>query len=134
MLKFIPLAAQAGISGFESPATEYVQSGLDLDALLIQHPSSTYIGLAQGESMVGVGIFNDDLLIIARGETARKGDVIVAQLGPEFVCKIIDPENRLLLSASDNHKPYYVTDDDEFEIEGVVISSIRLHRKLQMKF
>jgi DNA polymerase V len=130
MLKFIPIAAQAGISGFESPAAQYKESGLDLDAMLIDHPSATYIGLAQGESMVGVGIYDNDLLIVSRAETARKGDVIVANLNGEFVCKIIDPDRRLLISASDAHVPHYVTDDDTFEIEGVVIRSVRLHRPL----
>jgi DNA polymerase V len=133
MLKFIPIAAQAGISGFESPAAQYKESGLDLDSLLIQHPSATYIGLAQGESMTGVGIFDNDLLIVSRAETVRKGDVVVANLNGEFVCKIIDPDKRLLISASDKNSPHYVTADDVFEIEGVVISSIRLHRSLQTK-
>ncbi|MEC9318419.1 MAG: S24 family peptidase, partial [Pseudomonadota bacterium] len=33
MLQIIPVAAQAGISGFESPAAEYKQLALDLDEL-----------------------------------------------------------------------------------------------------
>jgi DNA polymerase V len=40
MLKFIPLKAQAGISGFESPATEYTQLNLTLDQILIDHPAA----------------------------------------------------------------------------------------------
>ena len=43
MLQVIPLAAQAGIAGFESPAAEYKQLGLDLDELLIEHPTATLL-------------------------------------------------------------------------------------------
>lgn len=134
MLKFIPIVAQAGISGFESPATEYTQLGLDLDAMLIEHPSATYIGLAQGQSMVGAGIFDGDVLIVSRAANSRKGDVIVANLNGEFVCKEIDPDKRCLLSASDKHATYYIKDGDVFQIEGVVTRSIRLHRPLLITF
>ena len=46
-MRFIPIVASAGITGFESPAAEYLQLGLSLDEMLVQHPSSTFIGLAQ---------------------------------------------------------------------------------------
>lgn len=130
MLKFIPLKAQAGISGFESPAAEYTQLALDLDSLLIQHPSATYIGLAQGQSMVGKGIFDGDLLIVSRAVKVRTGDVIVANLNGDFVCKLIDTNQRCLLSASRGLSPYFLNESDEFQIEGVVTRSIRMHRPL----
>ena len=70
MLQIIPVAAQAGISGFESPAAEYKQLALDLDELLIEHPNATFIGQAKGDSMTGVGIFDGDLLIVDRAAAA----------------------------------------------------------------
>ncbi len=56
-MKVIPISAHAGITGFESPATEYTQLSLDLDELLVEHPSATFIGRACGDSMQGLGIF-----------------------------------------------------------------------------
>ena len=79
MLRIIPVIAQAGITGFESPAAEYRQLGLDLDELLIDHPTATFIGQAQGESMTGVGIFDGDLLIVDRAAAPTSLDVVVAK-------------------------------------------------------
>ncbi|WP_445772906.1 LexA family protein [Shewanella sp.] len=124
---FIPIPASAGISGFESPAAEYSQLGLSLDELLILHPSSTFIGVAQGDSMQGAGIFDGDLLIVDRHITAQHGAVIVANFNGEFVCKILDKHRRLLLSSNDKHQAVQIHDYDEFCIEGVVIRSVRLH-------
>ena len=56
-MNIIPIRARAGITGFESPAEEYRQLPLSLDELLIDHPSSTFIGRANGDSMEGFGIF-----------------------------------------------------------------------------
>ena len=127
-MKIIPIAASAGITGFESPASDYQQLPLSLDALLIEHPSATFIGQADGHSMRGVGIFNGDILIVDRHVQVKNRDVIVANLNGEFICKIIDTQNRLLLSANKLFQDVPITPLDEFTIEGVVIRSIRCHR------
>ena len=128
MLKLIPIKASAGIIGFESPAAEYTQLNLDLDQLLIDHPSATYIGVAQGESMKGDGIFSGDLLIVDRAQEIKDQDIVVANLNGVFVCKKIDKVQRCLLSSSKGFPPYFLQEGDDFQIEGVVTRSIRLHR------
>jgi DNA polymerase V len=127
-MKVIPILASAGITGFESPAAEYTQLGMDLDELLIEHPSATFLGQAFGESMQGVGIFEGDLLIVDRHVTVQNGDVIVANFNGEFVCKLIDLRDRRLLSANEAMPDIAIKEHDTFSIEGVVIRSIRCHR------
>lgn len=127
-MRVIPISASAGITGFESPASDYHQLPLSLDELLIVHPSSTFIGQAQGDSMQGVGIYDGDILIVDRCEAMLNGDVIVANLNGEFVCKIIDTRSRHLLSSNEQHLPVVIHEYDEFSIEGIVTRSIRCHR------
>ncbi|GIU37152.1 DNA polymerase V [Shewanella hafniensis] len=127
-MRVIPIPAQAGITGFESPAAEYTQLGLSLDELLITHPSASFLCVAQGDSMQDVGIYDGDVLIVDRHETARNGDVIVANFNGLFVCKLIDTQRRLLLSCNEQYQPVLVHEYDEFSIEGVVTRSIRCHR------
>ena len=127
-MKVIPILAQAGISGFESPAAEYSQLALSLDELLIEHPSATFIGQAIGDSMQGVGIFDNDILIVDRHVVPQKMDVIVANFNGEFICKLIDKDKKELLSANDKYNPVVINKYDQFSIEGVVARSIRCHR------
>lgn len=124
----IPIYIEAGITGFESPAAQCKELGLSLDQLLIKHPDVTFIGIASGQSMQGVGIYDGDLLLVDRAVDASTGDIVVASYNGCFVCKIIDKDNRLLLSASDEFKPVYVSPEDDFCLEGVVTRSIRLHK------
>jgi len=127
-MKFIPIAASAGITGFASPASEYLQLPLSLDELLIEHANATFIGRAQGHSMQGVGIFSGDILIVDRAVTVKTGDVIIANLNGEFICKMIDINKRLLLSANKEFTDITISQADQFTLEGVVIRSIRCHR------
>ena len=128
MLKVIPIYIEAGITGFESPAAEYKELGLSLDSLLIRYPNATFIGLASGDSMQGVGIFDRDLLIVDRSLTALDGDVIVCNYNGNFTCKILDERNNQLISASGEYRPIQINCEDIFQREGVVTYSIRGHK------
>jgi DNA polymerase V len=123
-----PIYIEAGISGFESPAAEYKELGLSLDSILIQNPNASFVGVASGQSMQDVGIFDGDILIVDRSLTASQHDVIVANYNGCFTCKFLDKKLAQLLSASPMYKPVQISADDQFQIEGVVTRSIRLHR------
>ena len=116
-------------AGFPSPATDYMENKLDLNEYLVQRPTATYIVKANGPSMTDAGILSGDLLIVDRAEATVQGDIIVANYNGNLVCKILDKQRKQLLSASINHPPVSISDADEFQIEGVVIRSVRLHRK-----
>ena len=131
-MKVIPIAAQAGITGFESPAAEYTQLPLSLDELLIEHPNATFVGRASGESMQGVGIFDNDILVVDRCVQSQHLDVVVANLNGEFICKILDKQNRQLLSANEHYQAVAINDYDHFSLEGVVVKSVRCFRPSQL--
>ena len=133
-MKLAPINAQAGIVGFESPANSYLQSSLNLDDLLIDHPSATYFACVDGDSMNNAGIFSGDILIVSRAAEIKNMSIIVANLNGVFVCKYLDKENRRLLSANDDFNAHLISEGDEFQIEGVVIRSIRLHVPLRKGF
>ncbi|MGL4475649.1 MAG: LexA family protein [Shewanella sp.] len=117
-----------GITGFGSPAAEYQQLPLSLDELLVEHPSATFLGYASGHSMQGAGIFDGDILIVDRFVTAQHGDIVVATLNGEFICKTLDSINHRLLCNPAEIVPCQIHEYDDFVIEGVVIRSIRCHR------
>ncbi len=125
----IPIYIQAGITGFESPALEYKTLGLSLDDLLITNPNATFIGLANGHSMRNKGIYSGDILIVDRIKKVKNGAVIVANFNGDFICKELDIVNKQLLSASDDYPPVNISATDNFQIEGVVPFSIRMHDK-----
>lgn len=96
--------------------------------LIEKNRDATFYGIASGRSMEGVGIFDGDLLVIDRSASARQGDVIVVVYNGQFVCKIADLKNNQLVSASDDSPPVKIKESDEYNLEGVVTSSVRMHR------
>lgn len=129
-LNVLPIYIDAGITGFESPSAEYREMELSLDELLIKNPNATFIGVANGHSMEGKGIYDGDLLIVDRAKPIKHMDVIVANYNGNFVCKILDKDNKRLLSAPLQQSLHYqgvsLTSSDVFQIEGSVPFAIRV--------
>lgn len=128
-MKLIICHASAGISGFPSPAADYVELPLSLDPLLVEHPSSTWFGRAAGRSMEGLGIYDGDILVIDRAAKRRNLSIVVASYNGEFTVKLLDEKRRLLVSVDQqqNITSVAIDDADTFSVEGVLIKSIRLH-------
>lgn len=123
----LTLFSEAVAAGFPSPAEDYKEDALSLDEHLITHPAATYLAKASGDSMQGVGIFDQDLLVIDRSLTPRNGSVVVAAVDGELCCKQIDIEGKRLLSANPHYPPISISEDQDMVIEGVVKASIRYH-------
>ncbi len=123
-----PLFISQVPAGFPSPADDYMDKRLDLNEHFIKHPAATFYCRVSGQSMTGAGIFDGDLLIVDRAVNPVHGDVVLAALNGELTCKILDMHNRKLLSANEGYPPLPIEEDDDFQVEGVVINSIRSHR------
>ncbi|NWA59670.1 translesion error-prone DNA polymerase V autoproteolytic subunit [Pantoea sp. B9002] len=112
--------------GFPSPAQDYIEQRLDLNDLLVSHPSSTYFIKVSGDSMIEGGINDGDMLVVDSSIKAEHGDIIVAALSGEFTVKqlMIKPFLHLRpMNAA--HAIIPITDPDQFEIFGIVKHSIK---------
>jgi len=68
-----------GISaGFSSPAQDYEEPCMHINDIFIKHPETTFIAKAGGDSMIGTGINDGDMLLVDRGLTNYKDRVVIA--------------------------------------------------------
>ena len=123
----IPILASKLAAGFPSAADDFIENKLDLNEYLIKHPAATIFAWAKGDSLIGKGIFNGDLLIIDRSIEPEQNQIVVAALDGESTCKILDKKKSLLLAANDEYPPINILGHEEAIIEGVIIFSIRNH-------
>ena len=110
-------------AGFPSPATDYIEDDIDLNAHLIKNIPSTFLIRVQGKSMNEVGIHNDDLLIVDRSLDPKNFSTVVANVNEELVVKNFVKENNqsFLTSGSKKSKDKInLTENPEIFIWGVV--------------
>ena len=121
-----PVAMARVPAGFPSPADDYIEGDLDLNAYLIRHPAATFFVRVSGDSMIGAGVHSGDLLIVDRAEEAVDNSVVIARLGGDLTVKRIRRREGGLWLVPDNpdFEPIAVGPEDEFEIWGVVTTVI----------
>jgi len=101
--------------------------GVD-QALFGGGPGIELFGLRiNGDSMSGVGIYDGDLAVVRKKQTARPGEIVVATVNDEATVKRYLPgDNEILLKAENPDYPsIVVTPEDRLRIVGVVVGLIR---------
>ena len=122
----LPLAGERVAAGFPSPADDYVEVGIDLNEQLIHHPTSTFFLRVSGDSMLGAGIHDGDLLVVDRSLDPRPGRVVVAVLDGAFTLKrLVRHQGRLRLEAANSaYPPLELHRCGDVQIWGVAIHVI----------
>lgn len=102
-----------------------------LEELLdIQEPDLQLVKV-EDDSMQGVDIVGGDLVVVDRRRYAEHGDIVVALLNAEPVCKrlYMKGPDVILKSENSDFLPRPVLESDDLVIWGVVKQSIRSHDK-----
>lgn len=122
----LPLVSTQVPAGFPSPASDYIEKMLDLNEHLISKPAATFLVRVSGDSMIDVGIFENDILIVDRSKTPLSGSIIVGVVNGEFTLKTFLKHQDKIILKPENKKytPIEITQNMGFEVWGVVIHAI----------
>ena len=115
-------------AGFPSPAEDYIEGRIDLNRELIRNPLSTFYVRVTGDSMSGIGIYPNCLLVVDRAIETQDGNIIIARIFDELCVKrltICDSGKVWLFSENENYAPIEVTEEVDFEVWGRVLYSIQ---------
>jgi DNA polymerase V len=120
--------AQTGISaGFPSPADDFKEFKISLDKTLVKNKEATFYAKVSGQSMVGAGIDDGDLLVVDKSLDPKHNNIAVCFIDGEFTVK------RLKVSGNDvylqpenpSFKAIKVTDESNFQVWGIVTHVIK---------
>ncbi|MGT7819579.1 translesion error-prone DNA polymerase V autoproteolytic subunit [Escherichia coli] len=124
-----PLFSDLVQCGFPSPAADYIEQRIDLNQLLIQHPSATYFVKASGDSMIDGGISDGDLLIVDSAITASHSDIVIAAVDGEFTVKKLQLRPTVqLIPMNSAYSPITISSEDTLDVFGVVIHVVKAMR------
>ena len=107
-------------------AAENVEDTLTLPRNFLRYGTGEVFGLkVKGDSMIGAGILEGDLVMVRQQRTATEGEIVVALLGEEATVKYFQrrADGIFLVSANPAYPPRKVGED--FAILGRVVSLLR---------
>lgn len=122
----LPMFSNKVSAGFPSPADDHMEMKLDLNQHLVQHPAATFFVRVSGDSMIGAGIYDGDVLVVDRSLTCKDGCIAIAVVDGELTVKrFYTRDNKVVLKAENPKYPeIIVTQEMDFRIWGVVTTVI----------
>lgn len=121
-----PLYESRVSAGFPSPADDYIEAKLDLNQYLVKHPAATFFVRVEGDSMIGAGIFPEDILVVDRSLTPKDGKIVIAVINGELTVKRLKQARNkvVLMPENDAFSPIEITEEMNFSIWGVVTAVV----------
>lgn len=89
---------------------------------------NTFAVYIRGDSMIGAGIENDDIVVFREASMARHGQVVYACVNDRCTVKVYTQkgdELPVLKPANKNYQPIYIQPGDTLVIRGVFLNLIR---------
>ncbi len=117
-----------GISaGFPSPADDFKQQRISLDKELIKNKEATFFARVSGQSMVGAGLDDNDLLVVDKSLEPEHNKIAVCFIDGEFTVKRlkVEADGIWLQPENPDYEPIKVTEENNFVIWGIVTSVIK---------
>ena len=114
-------------AGFPSPATDYIEEGLDLNDYLVRHRAASFLFTVQGYSMQGAGIVEGDKVVVDRSIDPQHSHIVIAVVDGEYTIKrLYWRGNRIELRPENPaFQPICFADGSQLEIWGVVVGVVR---------
>lgn len=122
----LPLYATPVRAGFPSPATDYIECPIDLNALIVRDAAATFFLRVQGDSMRDAGILDGSLVAVEGGRQPQSGDIVVACLDGDFTLKRFHqgPRGCELRPANPDYPVIRIVPGDDLQVFGVVVAAI----------
>ena len=114
------------ICGFPSPAQDYTESSLDFNTYLDVRKPSVYALRAKGVSMIGAGIYPEDIILVDKAKRAYHGSLVVACIDGCFTLKRLFLKPQVILHPENpDFDDIVLGGEDELTIFGVVTAVVR---------
>lgn len=123
----LPFISSGIKAGFPSPAADFDESKISLDNVLVKNREATFYAKASGNSMIGAGINDGDIMVIDRSLEPQNNKIAVCFIDGEFTVKRINIQENCvyLMPENKNYQPIKVTDENELIIWGIVTYVIK---------
>ena len=122
----LPLYSSKVPAGFPSPADDHMEGKLDLNTHLIKHPTATFFVKASGDSMIGAGIHDGDILVVDRSLEPRQSRIVIAAVDGQLTVKRLKKKGKKIFLVPENKKfrPIELNENNDVKVWGVVTSVI----------
>jgi repressor LexA len=102
---------------------------ISFDEYLVAHPETSFLLSVTGDSMIGEGIMEKDLVIVESGREPKNGDIILAEVDGNWTMKYFRKKGKTVTLEAANPKYPPIIPQAELRIAGVITAVVRKYHK-----
>ena len=112
-------------AGFASVADDYIEKRISLDESFDINAPSTFMFTVSGDSMIDLGIFEGDKVIVQKTNTAKDGDIVIAYIDGGYTLKTYRNKKGKIWLEPANSKYPNLYPKEQLTIFGVAQGIVR---------
>ena len=120
----IPLVGNIA-AGLPASAEENTRDVVSMDAYLVAKPESSFLLRVTGDSMIGAGIMEGDLVVVERNREPKNGDIVLAEVDGQWTLKYFRRKGGQVMLEAANPAYPMIYPREELKIGGVITAAIR---------
>jgi len=120
----IPLVGNVA-AGLPTYAEENAHDIVSMDEYLVAKPDSSFLLRVTGDSMIGAGIMEGDLVIVERNREPKNGDIVLAEVDGSWTMKYFRKQGGEVVLEAANPAYPTIYPQEELKIGGVITASVR---------
>jgi DNA polymerase V len=132
MIRNLQERAKQNVSGFQSPADDYLEGRLNIAHKLVIDPHCTFYFIMDSNALTSQGVYKGDLLIVDKSLTPVHDTIVVAYVVGSFYCRRYEVVNKQPCLKGD-FDIVSTTDGEALQVWGVVTAICRGVLPLQLR-
>lgn len=122
----IPIVGRVA-AGYPILSEENIEGSININSNLVKNKSEIFGLKIKGDSMKNAGIFEGDIIIVNKQNSANNGEIVVAMVDDETTVKRFFRKNDKiqLIPENENYLPLIINNRDNFSIIGRVLGVFR---------
>ncbi len=103
------------------------EDGIDLNEQFVNSPDKTFLIRVKGDSMIGAGIDDGDIILVDSSIKPKHNNIVVASINNKLVVKRLhySYKETMLISENDDYLPIRPKEKDKLKFLGVAIMVIK---------
>lgn len=112
-------------AGFASVADDYIEKRVSLDDSFEINSPSTFLFTVSGDSMIDLGIYEGDKVIVKKSNYAKNGDIVIAFIDGGYTLKTYrNKDSKVWLEPANSNYPNLYP-KERLEIFGIAQGIVR---------
>lgn len=120
----IPLVGNVA-AGLPVSAEENMHDVVSMDEYLVAKPDSSFLLRVTGDSMIGAGIMEGDMVVVEQDRPPKNGDIVLAEVDGQWTMKYFRRQGKEVVLEAANPAYPTICPREELKIGGVITASVR---------